>query len=254
MLEMPPGAPENVLIIADLHFGIEHSLELAGARLPSQTNQITERILKLCSKLDISQLILLGDIKHTVPATSRQEWRELPKVFSKLLTAVETIDIIPGNHDGNLRRLIPQEFEGVHFHSASGTVLHGLGLFHGHTWPSAEVLTAKQVLMAHNHPNVLFIDKLGGRASYSCWLRCRLDKELAQQRYPKVVDDDPEIIVMPAFNDIGSGTPVNTMKPEFLGPMLKNHYLDLDSAHVYLLDGTDLGALRTLVDLSSITK
>jgi hypothetical protein len=192
-----------------------------------------------------------------VPQTSKQEWRELPKVFTRLLTAVDSIELFPGNHDGNLRRMIPQDLTKVHFHPTGGAVLHGLGLFHGHTWPTAEVMSANQVIMAHNHPNVLFIDKLGGRASYSCWLRGRLDMERALERYPKIADNndnDPEVIIMPAFNDIGSGTPVNASKPEFLGPLLKNHYVDFESAHVYLLDGTDLGKLRELINLSSISK
>lgn len=254
ILESPPGVSGNVIIIADLHLGIEHSLEAAGARLPSQTERITERILNLCSNNDAAQLILLGDIKHTVPMTSRQEWHELPKVFKSLLKVVDSIEIIPGNHDGNLKHLVPSDQAKIHFHESSGTVLHGFGLFHGHTWPAPKVLEAKQVLMAHNHPNVLFVDKVGGRASYSCWVRGHLDNELASARYKKFNDHDPEIIIMPAFNDIGSGTPVNAKKPEFLGPLLKNHYFDFSSAHIYLLDGTDLGQLRELIDLSDLSK
>ena len=74
----------NVLILADLHYGIEFSLAQAGANLPSQTKQTTKRIIELCKKNEISELILLGDIKHTVPVTSRQEWHELPIVFEQL--------------------------------------------------------------------------------------------------------------------------------------------------------------------------
>ena len=250
ILESPLGVNGNVLIIADLHLGIEHSLAEAGANLPSQTERITKKIVDLCSNFEITQLVILGDIKHTVPSTSKQEWYELPKVFTNLTTVVDSIEIVPGNHDGNLDRIIPHNLSQVQFHPLAGTVLHGLGLFHGHTWPKAEVLEADQVLMAHNHPNVLFIDKLGGRASYSCWVRGRLDKERAIKRYPNIEDADPEIIIMPAFNDIGSGTPVNMAKHEFLGPMLKNQYIDIINANVYLLDGTDLGKIATLVELN----
>jgi putative SbcD/Mre11-related phosphoesterase len=244
----------NVLIIADLHFGLEYSLAKAGAQLPSQTKRITEHIIDLCKRNKVTQLILLGDIKHTVPITSKQEWRELPNVFLNLLDVVESIDIIPGNHDGNLKRLIPNENDGIRFHPASGAVLHGIGFFHGHTWPAPKVLKTNQMIMAHNHPNVLFIDKLGGRVSYSCWVRCRLDRKAASERYPELPSGDPELIIMPAFNDLGSGTPVNAPKPEFLGPILKHGYINLKSTHVYLLDGTDLGLLDKLIDLSSIQK
>ena len=242
----------NALVIADLHFGIEYSLARAGAHLPSETEQITEHILELCSRFDVLQLILLGDIKHTVPMTSKQEWYELPRVFTKLSKVIESIEIIPGNHDGNLRKIIPSNLKTVHFHPMSGIVLHGIGFFHGHTWPAIEVLQTSQTLMAHNHPNVLFVDKLGGRVSYSCWVRGQVDFKRAAVHYPdqKKPKNRSEIIIMPAFNDIGSGTPVNIEKPEFLGPMLKNRYIDINNAKIYLLDGTDLGVLSELINIS----
>jgi putative SbcD/Mre11-related phosphoesterase len=243
----------NVLIVADLHYGIEYSLAQAGASLPSQTKQTTKRIIELCKKNKITELILVGDIKHTVPQTSRQEWHELPLVFEQLTAIVDKIDIIPGNHDGNLQRLVPKNSEQIRFHPSSGAVLHGLGFFHGHTWPDPKVFNTSQVFMAHNHPNVLFVDKLGGRASYSCWLRARLDHNEAKNRYPSIASLDPEILIMPAFNDIGSGTPVNSIKPEFLGPMLKNRYIHIQNARVYLLDGTALGRLGKLTKLTDIT-
>ncbi len=254
ILEAPPGISANVLIIADLHFGIEYSLAQTGAQLPSQTERITEHVLNLCSKFNVTQLVLLGDIKHTIPMTSSQEWRELPKVFTRLAAALEAIEIIPGNHDGNLRKLIPSNLTQVHIHPISGTVLHGLGLFHGHTWPAPQVLQTTRILMAHNHPNVLFVDKLGGRVSYSCWVRGHLDKAQTTSRYRDLESANPEVIIMPAFNDIGTGTPVNAVKPEFLGPMLNNRCVDLDNARIYLLDGTDLGKLAELVNLNSISK
>jgi putative SbcD/Mre11-related phosphoesterase len=252
LIERPKNTRQNVLVLADIHYGIEHNLAQAGARLPSHTGKITDRIIDLCSKYKVTNLVLLGDIKHTVPTTSRQEWYELPEVFERLAEAANKIDIIPGNHDGNLRRLIPSSVKNVQFHPASGTVLYGIGLFHGHTWPDPKVFQANQVLMAHNHPSVLFMDRLGGQVSYSCWFKGRLDIEVAKARYPKISGQDPEIIIMPAFNDIGTGTPVNAKRPEFLGPLLKNKFVDLNSAKIYLLDGTDLGKLDELVDLSLV--
>jgi len=254
IIEDGTNSEGNILILADLHYGIEYTLEKAGARLPSQTERITGRIIKLCSKYDVSELILLGDIKHTVPMTSRQEWYELPRVFSQLGEVVNAIEIIPGNHDGNLKKLIPPNLKNIQIHPHAGVVLHTIGLFHGHTWPAVEVLQCSQILMAHNHPNVLFVDKLGGRVSHSCWIRCRLDQEMIKNQYPELNSYDPEIIIMPAFNDLGSGTPVNSATPEFLGPLLKNKCIDLNSAQVYLLDGTDLGKLQELIDLSSTLK
>ncbi len=256
IVEHPKSGIGNILIIADIHYGIEHTIALAGAHLPSQTEVITEHILKLCSKNSVTELILVGDIKHTVPKTSNQEWYELPKVFETLSSALESVHIIPGNHDGGLRKLIPDDLANIELHPNSGAVIHGFGFFHGHTWPAPHVLNPPKAitLMAHNHPHVLFIDKLGGRASYSCWVRGHLNMARAVDRYPGIKDTGPEIIIMPAFNDLGSGTPVNTAKPEFLGPMLKNRFVDIENVNVYLLDGTDLGKLPDIVELSEIKR
>jgi putative SbcD/Mre11-related phosphoesterase len=250
VIKHPDEQNGNALVLADLHYGIEHSLAEAGARLPSQTGRLTERIISLCSKVSVSNLVLLGDIKHTVPRTSKQEWYELPEVFERLHEAVDSIDIIPGNHDGGLRKLIPSSLSKIKLHPNSGCVLFDIGFFHGHTWPDEKVLCSKQVLMAHNHPHVLFVDKLGGRASFPCWVRGRLNKKRASDRYSNIGDSNPEIIILPAFNDLGSGTPVNTTKPEFLGPLLKNGMVDTDDAEIYLLDGTALGKLNDLIDLN----
>ncbi len=243
---------ENALVLADLHYGIEYSLAEAGARVPSQTENITQRVISLCKKLSISHLILLGDIKHQVPGTSKQEWYELPEVFRRLARTVESIDILPGNHDGGLWKIIPRDIPNIKTHPNSGAVLFGLGLFHGHTWPKPLVFETqlRTVLMAHNHPHVLFIDKLGGRASFPCWVRARLDAERIKVRYPNLDKFDSEIIILPAFNDLGTGTAITAPKPEFLGPLLKNNMVDTQNAEVYLLDGTSLGKLHYLIEIN----
>ena len=251
LLERPEGARGNVMVLADIHFGFEHNLADAGAHLPSQTENITKHILDISTKNDVSDLVLLGDIKHKVPGTSRQEWRELPEVFSELSRAFESVSVIPGNHDGGLNRMIPGNLRNIHFHPNTGTVLYDHGLFHGHTWPKPEVLKSRIILMGHNHPHAVFVDALGGRASYPCWVRARLAHEQILKRYKNFKAKGQELIIMPAFNEPGGGTPVTSPEPEFLGPILKNKCIDLDNAKIYLLDGTDLGRLGELTELSS---
>ncbi len=254
ILERPEEQNKNVLVIADIHIGLEHALAQAGVRVPSQTESIIQNIINLCKNQSVKHLILLGDIKHKVPGTSTQEWVEIPEVFYRLAEVVESIDIIPGNHDGKLNKILDvsksDSFRKIKFHSNSGTVLFGLGLFHGHTWPAESVLQAHQILLAHNHPHIMFVDKLGGHASFPCWVRTKLNKTKAMKRFTNIEDNtyDPEIIIMPAFNTLGSGTPVNAPKPEFLGPMLKNKIIEIPNSEVYLLDGTALGKLHDLIE------
>jgi metallophosphoesterase superfamily enzyme len=54
------------------------------------------------------------------------------------------------------------------------------------------------------------------------------------------------VIIMPAFNLLLGGTPVNVKKTsdELLGPLLRNNFVDMENAELYLLDGTFLGKLK----------
>ncbi len=55
---------------------------------------------------------------------------------------------------------------------------------------------------------------------------------------------------MPAFNRLLGGVPVNVkkMSNELLGPLLKNNFIDMNNAEIYLLDGTYLGKLKNLLN------
>jgi hypothetical protein len=241
------SARERALIVADLHLGIEGELASKGVSLPSQIPKINERLIELIEQRRPDRLIFLGDVKHNVPIASWQEWRELPGFFEELAKLVH-IEVIRGNHDGGLDGMVPR---GVKIHGARGIVLgkrKRVGLMHGHTWPSPELLNAKLLVAAHNHPAVEFRDELGGRTVEPVWLRAKLD----ETKFPKKLREGiknmlPELLVMPAFSDLVGGAAVNrTIPQELLGPMFKTGAVKLERAEAYLLDGTFLGIIRDL--------
>jgi len=53
--------------------------------------------------------------------------------------------------------------------------------------------------------------------------------------------------VMPAFNDLRAGQPVNEARGRLLGPLFRNGLVDVLAAKVYLIDGTFLGPVRDLL-------
>ena len=53
-------------------------------------------------------------------------------------------------------------------------------------------------------------------------------------------------LVMPAFDDLGSGTPFNLAGIKLLGPLLSSGVFQLATATIHLVDGTFLGELRDL--------
>lgn len=238
---------KRVLVVADLHLGLEAELISKGVALPSQAPKIERRLIELIEQLHPDLLIFLGDVKHNVPITSWQEWRELPRLFEKLSKLVK-IEVVLGNHDGRVKDMIPQD---VSIHGARGMVLgkkRRVGLMHGHAWPAPALLNTDILIMAHNHPAVEFRDELGGRSTEPVWLRGELDRKKFPERLRKNLGKKlPNVLVMPAFSELVGGAAVNRGIPdELLGPLFKSGTIRLEEAEVYLLDGTFLGKVKNL--------
>ena len=223
---------DKTLIIADLHIGIEHVLRNAGFNIPSQSKKMMEKIIILCKKHKISRVVIVGDVKHNIPNISYQEFDEIPGFFEELLS-ICSVDIVPGNHDGEIKKLLPKD---VKIHSPKGFILDDAGFFHGHTRPDENVMKCRYAVMGHNHPVIVFKDRLGYRISKPCWLRGKMLKN--RDRYKNA---NPEIIIMPSFNKL-CGNPVNEKK--FLGPITK--LLDIKNLSAYLLNGMFLGKIGDL--------
>jgi len=123
-----------------------------------------------------------------------------------------------------------------------------IGLIHGHAWPSPELMKAKLLVSAHNHPAVKFRDELGARTIEPAWLRCKLDtSKLPKKLRVAAGDSVPELLVMPAFGELVGGATVNQAVPkELIGPIFKSGAARIEDAEVYLLDGTCLGLVKNL--------
>jgi putative SbcD/Mre11-related phosphoesterase len=262
---------ERVLIVADLHIGLEYELSKAGVNIPFQTERIQGELLALCKEYKPDRLVIAGDVKHGVPITSFQEKRELPTLFEVLLTEVPRIDVTRGNHDGNIQDLATKNVE---IHSGKGIILgddYKIAIFHGHAWPKPKALEADLLIAGHNHPTVLLRTPLGIRMTQRAWVKGvadprRLAKAFLEQDAVKYEGDPvaafeehykaemgcPEMILMPTFNDLLGGLPVNGEAPQsLLGPMLRRNAIKTDDFEVYLLDGTYLGTVGFLRELNA---
>ena len=100
MEAMPiPNSPaliidNRILVVADLHIGMERELKEAGFILPSQTENITKRLISILQDKKPEKLIVLGDLKHNIPKTSRQEWDEIPLLVETLQEYVEEVEVL----------------------------------------------------------------------------------------------------------------------------------------------------------------
>jgi len=242
---------ETSLVVADIHLGIEWDLYRSGINLPSQMKSRLERILGYIQANSPDRIILLGDVKHNVPQVSWQEKDEIPR-FLETLAEYTHVDIFPGNHDGGIELLFNRQ-KNIRIHSARGEVLDGVGYFHGHTWPAPELLAASHVIAAHNHPTVRFTDALGYSIVEPAWIRTKFNADTLKNRYANLDFEnpvqwaDPELFVIPAFNELCGGVPFNeTTQEELLGPAFSSGGIELEASEVYLLDGTRLGLLRNI--------
>jgi len=238
-----PGIPalriDDALVIGDLHIGVEAHLGAKGVHLVSRTSYMREAVLEAGD--GISRVFMIGDIKDSVPGSTRQEYREIPKFCDFLLEHFKEVLIVRGNHDTSIEDFVPGA---VRIRPATGTVYHDAGLVHGHTWPSSEVMSAKTLVMGHEHPTVLFKAGVGSHMSEPCWMRGTFRAPVEGDRYDKLPES---FIVVPAFNRLLGGSPVNEIDTPMLGPVLNSDLVRLDDARIYLLDGICLGYRKDIM-------
>ena len=234
----------RVLVAADLHIGIERQLWLGGASVPSQTEKMLEGLMVGVEKIKPDRLILLGDVKHNLPWTSFQEKSEVPS-FLRSLTEIVRVEVVAGNHDIGLSNLAPQN---VAIHPASGLVLDGVGYFHGHTWPSPEIFEAEELVASHLHPSVRLADRIGSAPPERAWVRTPLSCKALREEYGRDLRS-PEMTIVPAYNPLCGGYPLDSVSREDRGPLPK--MARLDRARIYLLDGTDIGRLDRIRGLQA---
>lgn len=240
------------LVVADIHLGIEWDLYRSGFSIPSRMKYGLERILKYIDQVAPERIILLGDVKHNVPQISWQERDEIP-YFLSVLSDHADVEIFPGNHDGGIEYLLPDR-KNITVHPARGAIIEDVGYFHGHTWPDPKMFKAEYIITAHNHPTIRLTDSLGYAMVEQSWIRTRLNLPVLQEHFSSLELEkdsenwnDPEMIIVPSFNELCGGVAFNeSLHDDLLGPLFSSRGVDIDNAQAYLLDGTQLGKLKNI--------
>lgn len=227
----------KMLVIADLHIGIENELQEQGLHVSSQLPQMWYIIKNLCTDYQPDSIVLLGDIKHSIPQTPYHEKKQI-RTFFEELNELATIHVIPGNHDGNIQWYLPDD---VNLHDSDGVVFDSVACVHGHRWPKEQVMNASYLLMGHTHPTVLLQDRLKYESYESCWVKTGLNLDQTKEHYD-LFNPNLQLIILPAFNPLCGGIAVN--KDGIMGPM--NAIIDHEKSEFFLLDGSYLGTSNTL--------
>jgi metallophosphoesterase superfamily enzyme len=111
---------KKMLIVSDLHIGIETELKKYGINAKSQTDNLTNKVITLCKNYNPQEILLLGDIKHNIPSISYQERKDVKEFLNKIKEFGE-LHIIPGNHDGNIKKILTKD---IIIHSSNGYTNH----------------------------------------------------------------------------------------------------------------------------------
>ena len=136
-------------------------------------------------------------------------------------------------------------------------------MIHGHAWPFPSAFSCDGLIMGHHHFTFEFRDPSGLRMVEPVWLITTWDAKAAVPSYLGSHEsgerEKPQyrnlagrarrlvLIVLPAFNPLLGGFPVNRALPQdYLGPIFTSGGVDLETAEVLLLDGTLLGRLGGL--------
>ena len=227
---------EKILVIADLHIGIESELREHGLNTASQTRNLTNHLISLCQIFKPKEIFLLGDVKHNIPSSTIQERRDVKNFFWDI-KELGTIHVVPGNHDGNIHKLMPEE---IVIHSSKGFIIENIGFVHGHRWPSEEIMQCKQIIIAHTHPTIMLTDRLEHKTFEPCWIKGKFIKNKLKEKYPD--SSDPQFLVMPAFSPLCGGVAAN--KDGITGPLGK--IIDIPNSQIFLVDGTSLGQVKDI--------
>jgi uncharacterized protein len=243
LLESDRRVAPKWMVVSDVHLGLGASRERPAGPVEGSGIVLAEELVRLVRGQRADGVVVAGDAKHPIVGTPRALRSVIFDFFARLLEEGIRVELVLGNHDVGIVPHLPRE---VDVHTAAGVVREGVGIFHGHRWPSPEVLQASRLVAGHLHPGYRFAptaeDPLGKRR---CWVRVEVASP-PNRRAGRAESPRPsarEIVVLPAFNPIAGTESLNRERPARGRTFLYKRFLSLGPARAYLLDGTDLGLL-----------
>lgn len=195
----------RALVVADLHFG-----RAATSRVDAPVDDAGDVIARLETLLEAfspETVAVAGDLLHSFFRVPRGVEEAVGELVATVEDADATLVVTPGNHDGTLETVYngraTQECR-----LEDGTVV-----LHGHEPPTE---TATRYVVGHDHPTL----SVDGR-KHPCLL------------YGPEAYEGSDVVVLPAFTRLVSGSTVNRMSgDDFLTPLVD----DPDAFHPAIRD------------------
>jgi hypothetical protein len=236
LLENEDG--ERYIAVSDLHIGLEAELASKGITLrPNLVEEMTTEIGELVDSNKADGIVLLGDVKHTIRTITKQEWDEIP-AFLKRLSSRSEVYLVPGNHDGNIRHLIPQS---VNVIGSKGMILDDTLLVHGHGMPSDVRAHIDRIVMGHLHPVFLKHGSVLNGERVWIYLQARKKSLFSEQ-------GSIDIVVVPSFNQYLYATGAKSYRKS-ISPIVSRimeHQGGVEKCIIATLDGSVIGDAEIL--------
>ena len=205
------------LIVTDIHIGFENSMA-SNEIFIGKNSTINESIEELTEIINLEK-----------PDSVISEWDEVPLFLKKIQEKCDVI-LIPGNHDANIQKLVPDNITMI---SSTGMVEENTLLTHGHTMPSENFSHVDKIIMGHIHPVFFQEDSIinGQRV----WVSIKTEKE---NIFPNKTGEI-EITIMPSFNKYFYATHRKQYRKS-ISPII-NKIKEISKARIFTLDGTIIG-------------
>jgi putative SbcD/Mre11-related phosphoesterase len=249
----------RILVVADLHIGYQRILLERDQYSVNLADRIIQRLEQLIANVKPSEVIILGDLKHSVRDFSQQEFHKVALLLHHIQQKA-SLTIVRGNHDADIELVAPDNTQII---PASGFKLtfdfQQVYLIHGHAQPTQDLLDCGSLLMAHIHP-VIAISSLKQRSTtHRVWVKTKwkptiIDAVKKWWGKPTVNSKEAnieqllkmKILILPAFLDLLRGHVLNSFAAgSRLGTPLFRH-LAMNNAEIIMLDHTPLGRLEQL--------
>ncbi|MBA4459488.1 MAG: metallophosphoesterase [Nitrosopumilaceae archaeon] len=222
---------KKYLVVTDLHIGFESSFASNEIFLGKNTsiNETIDELLSIIESENPDSVILLGDVKSSIKNISKTEWNDVPLFFEKIKEKCNII-LIPGNHDSNIQRLVP---EGISLISSTGMVEEEILFTHGHTMPTENFSHVNKIIMGHLHP--VFFQEESIVNGQRVWVSMRTNKDSI---FPSS-SGEIEVTIVPSFNKYFYATNKRKYKKS-ISPIVEK-IKQVSSARIVTLDGTIIG-------------
>jgi hypothetical protein len=191
---------QKVLVISDVHLGIEEEYQRKGVLIPKfHMKDLMRHFAFIFSKVKPKRIIITGDLKHEFGGISTQEWRDLLRFFDYLSQHTEHIILLKGNHDPFLGPIAKKR----NLEVVKELVLDDMLFVHGDYEPTLSK-KIKTIFMGHEHPAISLREKTKVE-KFKCFLRGTYKRR--------------KLLVLPSLNLLIEGTDV--LQGQFLSPILK---------------------------------